>query len=545
MNTSQNPLPKPTVSRKPKRNLAWIWLVPIVAALVGLSLIWSAYNKKGPTITISFATANGLEVGKTQVRFREVVIGMVTDIKLNDQRDNVLVVVELNKDAQGLAHDGSQFWVVKPRIGIGGVSGLGTLLSGAYIAVDSDNPIKDKANKKTFIGLEVPPPIFNDQPGTNFVLNTPDLGSLGSGSPIYFRRIQVGLITDYKLNESGDSVQLNAFVYAPYDKFVSTGARFWNESGIDISVGAQGVQVQTQSLVSILAGGLAFDNFINTKDVAKKNAEFKLYESRKAAQLDPHGMAIKLVMRFDHSTRGLSKGAPVDFEGIDVGSVDNIRLDFDPVKAVFFTMVDATIYPERLGDLYEMMLAEKRTAEDVVQTMSLLVNRGFRAQLKAANILTGQLYITLANFPKAPKASAKPTLPFMMPTLPADSLDKIQEQIASIITKLDHIPFQDIAKQLDNALKQLSIATANIDKNVTPQVTQSLKQVQKTLDNFDSLIAPDSQMTQNLNVLIEELTRSVQSIRAVTDSLQTQPDSILRGRNTKNYSRETLGAEPK
>lgn len=543
--SAEKSFPKPVVSRKPKRNLAWVWLIPIIAALVGLSLIWSAYSKKGPQITISFHSASGLEVGKTQVRFREVVIGTVSDIKLNEKRDNVLVVVDLQKEAQGLAHEGSNFWVVKPRIGLGGISGLSTILSGSYIAVDSDNPINEKPNKTLFVGLENPPPIFNDQPGTKYILKTPDLGSLGPGSPLYFRRIQVGLVTDFKLEDSGSAVEVSIFVNAPYDKYVNAQTRFWNESGIDVSFGAQGLQINTESLMSIIAGGLAFDNFIPGKDPAQKGQQFKLYDSRRAAELDPHGMAIPLVMRFDQSTKGLAKGAPIDFEGIDLGSVDKISLDFDPKSGKFFTMVYSTIYPERLGSLYELMLSDKRTAEDVVQTMSLLVNKGLRAQLRVGNLLTGQLYITVANFPAVAKASAKPQLPFAIPTVASDSFDKLQAQISSIIAKLDKIPYEDIGNQLNVALKQLNKATANIDKNVTPELSQTLKQIQKTLDNFDGLIAPGSPLPQNINIMVEELTRGIQSIRTLSDTLQTQPDSILRGRNTKNYSRETLGATSK
>jgi len=541
---SEKILPKPVVSRKPKRNLAWIWLVPIVAVLIGLSIVWSSYNKRGPTITISFGTANGLEVGKTQVRFRDVIIGIVKDIKLTDHRDGILAIVELQKEAQGFAQEGATFWVVKPRIGVGGVSGLNTLLSGSYIAVDATDPTNTEPNKKSFVGLETPPPLFNDQPGTAFKVKTRNLGSLEPGSPVYFKRIQVGLVTDYELDPSGDAVMVKVFVHAPYDKFVTRTTRFWNASGIDVNIGAQGVEVNTESLMSIVAGGLAFENFGTKADQkpVDKEQPFKLFDNIKEARNQPEGLMMPVVMKFAQSTKGLVKGAPIDFRGVDLGVVDDVQISFDPSTATFSTVVTGSLYFQRLGKEYERILDEKRNLEEVTKTMSDLVATGMRAQLRVGNILSGQLYITLAQFPDGKKLSVKPTLPFNMPTRPSESIEELQSQIGSIVSKLDKIPYEEIGSNLNIALKQFNQLVGNLDRGVAPELTRTLKQLTKVLENVDVLVAPDSALPQNMTIMLEELTRGLHSIRNFTDSLQTQPDSLIRGRNTKTYSRETLGA---
>ena len=537
-------LPQPIVTRKKRRNLAWIWLVPIVAVLIGLSIVWSAYNKRGPTITISFGAATGLEVGKTQVRYRDVVIGLVKDIKLSDQREGVIVTVELQKEAQGFAHETAKFWVVKPRIGAGGVSGLSTLLSGAYIAVDSAEPSNEKLTKKSFVGLENPPPIFNDQPGTSFAIKTNNLGSLESGSPVYYKRVQVGLVTDYALNKAGDAVIINVFVNAPYDKFVTKRTRFWNASGINVSFGAQGVEVNTESIASIVAGGLAFENFgLVEGEPADKAVPFKLFDSIKDARSEPEGLTMPIVMRFAQSTKGLVKGAPIDFRGVDLGVIDDVQIDFDEKTATFATVVTGSLYFHRLGKEYERIVEQKRTVDEVTKTMSDLVAAGMRAQLRVGNILTGQLYVTLAMFPEVKRVSVKPSLPFAMPTRPSDSIEELQSQLGSIVAKLDKVPYEEIGNNLNTALKTVNHLTAGIDKSVAPELVRALKNANVVLEHADSLIAPGSELSQNISVMLEELTRGLHSIRSLTDTLQMQPDAILRGRNTKNYSRETLGAQ--
>lgn len=256
--TPDQPVVLSAAVRKSRSRISWIWLVPLVAALAGLSMVVHAWLKAGPDITIQFDTAEGLVAGQTQVRYKDVVIGTVQRIYFSADRSKVMVEAALNKDAADIARQGTRFWVVRPRLGFSGVSGLGTLLSGAYIDVD----VPKKANaveQDDFVGLETPPPITHDRAGKIFTLRAENLGSLDVGSPVYFRRISVGRVVGYRLEPSGAAVDVDVFVDAPNDRFVTRKTRFWNASGVDVSVNGDGVKMRTESLVSLLLGGVAFD----------------------------------------------------------------------------------------------------------------------------------------------------------------------------------------------------------------------------------------------------------------------------------------------
>jgi paraquat-inducible protein B len=538
--------PLPRVARRPKRSLAWVWFIPLAALLIGLSIVWRGISQKGPTITITFQSAAGIETGKTQIRYRDVVIGLVKSVRLNGMHNGVIVEAELTKDGAAFARDGSRFWVVRPRIGLGGVSGLTTLLSGSYIETDFDTISSSRANQKDFVGLEQPPPITSDRPGSHFVLRSNTLGSLGPGAPIYFRRIQVGLVTGFTLSDSGEHVDLNIFLDAPYDKFVDSSTRFWNESGIDLTIGPQGMNLQTESLLSIIAGGISFASFGKPHPLSDAAKPFKLFESKMAAQAVPEGVAVPIRMRFDQAVRGLSVGAAVAFHGIDIGVVDSVTLDFDVITRRFFTQVEATLYPERLGPVYFEMKVASQTQEDLAASLSEFTSKGLRAQLRTASILTGQLYITLSDFPNLPHSEPpQVSLPFIMPTVPAENLDSIQAQISSIISKIDNIPFEKIADDLDGMVVEFRRLSANLDKNVTPKLASTLTQIEKTVKNLNVLIAPGSPLTTSTESMLQDLKGTLKSLKTLTDGLQANPSEIIRGRAAEPYSRDTLGATRK
>jgi paraquat-inducible protein B len=541
---SSRPLPK--VGHRPKRNLAWVWLIPIVAAVVGASIIWSTISKQGPRITITFQSADGLEEGKTQVRYRSVVIGTVKDIRLSDKIDSVLVEVQLTDDATIFAHEGTTFWVVKPRIGLSGISGLSTLLSGAYIEADTAKSPDAKPTKKNFVGLEQPPPIASDRPGKRFVLRAPDLGSLSAGSPIFYRRIQVGLVTGYRLAEEIKAVDLDIFIDAPYDSYVNASTRFWDESGFDITLSTDGMQINTQSLTSIISGGLSFASFGKIRPLQDNKHVFNLYDSRRSAESVPEGIAVPILMRFDQAARGLKVGAPVDFHGVHIGIISSVALDLDLTTRQFFTSVEATLYPERLGKVYTDMSLKDSTTQDMAESLSVLVGRGLRAQLRTSNILTGQMYVALATFPQAPVGEATVAeIPFKMPTFASDDLDKLQQQITSIVSKLDKIPFESIGQEMDTMIKQIRQLSVNLDKSVTPKLSSTLAEIERATKSLNSLIAPGSPVVANTEAMLEDLRRSLKSLTNLTESLSANPDLLIRGRSTQPYSRDTLGAPGK
>ncbi|MFD2838326.1 MlaD family protein [Azotobacter vinelandii] len=324
-----------------------VWLVPLVAALIGGWLAVKSILDRGPVIDIVFKSAEGLEAGKTKVKYKDVDIGLVTAVSLSRDLRQVLASAELVKDFQPHLVEDTRFWLVKPRISGGSVSGLGTVLSGAYIGVDVG---KSSRAQKTFAALEVPPVIQLDTPGREFVLRSADLGSLAMGSPVFFRRLQVGQVVGYQLDGNGRGVSLRLFVNAPYDRFVTDNSRFWNASGIDVKLGAGGIEVDTQSLASLLLGGVAFETPEESVALpgAAPDTPFELFADRARAMRNPERDVLKMVLLFDESLRGLETGAPVDFRGIAIGEVTAIRVELEPDSRRIVMPVEISLYPERL-----------------------------------------------------------------------------------------------------------------------------------------------------------------------------------------------------
>jgi paraquat-inducible protein B len=527
--------------------ISWIWLVPIVAAIAGLSLLTRTWLESGPTITITFNTAEGLEVGKTPVRYKDVDIGTVRSIRLSDDRSKVIVKADLVKSAASIAREGTQFWVVRPRLGLSGVSGLGTLLSGAYIGVDAPNgktaggKAASDEEKTDFVGLESPPEVTHDRPGKRFTIRATDLGSLDVGSPVYYRRISVGQVIGYQLDSTGHFVNIQIFVDAPNDKFVTGDTHFWNASGVDFTLNADGLKVRTQSLLSVAVGGVAFGqrDEDKTTNPAKADTVFKLYENQATALATPDGEPFPIVMRYDQSIRGLSVGAPVDFNGIVLGQVDAITMDFDRDSKRFFALVHANLYPQRLGAVYARMkaYAAKEDQESAGKPgqrpgdrlLGSMIEHGLRAQLRSSNLLTGQLYVALDVFPHAKPVDFHPSDPAEIPTLPGN-LDQLQQQVASIAAKLDKIPFDKIGQDLQRTLADTSRLMSRLDKQVAPQAEILLKRANKSLADLGNLLAPDAALPVNAQRAMDELSRAARSLRALADYLQANPDALLRGR---------------
>jgi len=534
--TGQGPLggdelPQPVV-RRPRVNASLIWLVPVLAALIGLSLVVNYWLQAGPEITINFQSAEGLDAGKTPVKYKNVVIGRVHKIRLSTDHKSVLVSVALEKSAESFATEGTRYWVVRPRIGLGGVSGIDTLLSGSFIGAD----VGDSSTPQTdFKGLEIPPSVNHGAPGRSFVLHTDDLGSLDIGSPIYYRRIQVGRVVSYQLDPDGKGISLGIFVDGPNDKFVSVSTRFWNASGIDLSLGADGLKVNTQSLASVLAGGIAFLEPRGPHDStpAPELTQYQLFADQATAMAPPDGEPHYFRMRFDQSVRGLTVDAPVEFLGINIGKVVSVNLDYDEKTQGFPVVVGAVVYPQRLGNAYNKLeaLAKARGENpDLSQMMGRLVDHGLRAQARSGNLLTGQLYVALDFLPKSPKVVFDPNAkPLMIPTVPG-SFDKLQEQLAEIVDKIDKIPFESIGKNLDQTLASLNATIQQVNGKTLPEFKNTLKGVQKTMGTANEALSSDSPLQQNLGSTLQELQRAARSLRVLTDYLSGHPEALIRGR---------------
>lgn len=514
-------------------SVSLVWIVPIVAVLVGISLVVHSLMQEGPTITLNFKTGSGLTANKTVVKYRNVVIGTVSDVELSDDQKSVNATIKLVKQAESFTREDSQFWVVRPRIGAGGVSGIDTLLSGDYIGADIG---QSSARAKKFTALENPPPITYGEPGKRFTLRTQNLGSVDIGSPVYYRKIPVGQVVAYALDADGKGVNIEVFIHAPNDAYVTENTRFWNASGIDVNVGANGFAVKTESLSSLLVGGIAFraPEYSPNDQPAGEEKAFDLFEDQQTALAPPSGKAQYLSLRFDQSLRGLKVDAPVEFLGIEFGKVVSVNLDFDVKKRSFPVNVGIVIYPQRLGQAHLKMLeALKHDPNDEAAGIKLIgtfIENGLRAQARSGNLLTGQLYIALDFYPKAEKVVFDSTArPATIPTIPG-SLEQLQEKLESMVNKINQLPIERIAGNLDSNLVELRKGLTQFNAKTLPGVQTTLADVSKTLQSASSTLAEDSPQREQLTQTLDELGRMSRSLRELSDYLGRHPESLLRGR---------------
>jgi len=542
-------LPQATAVPPKRTRISVIWIIPILAALVAIGIAIQRIRSEGPTVTVVFTAAEGIEAGKTFIKYKDVNIGRVTKVELTNDFAKVLVTAKIAKHAAGLMVADAKFWVVRPTISLSGVSGLSTLLSGNYIGFE---PGKSQESEDTFTGLDVPP-VVSGLPGREFILSARDLGSLEIGSPIYYRRLQVGQVIAYDLTPDGKAVQVKVFINAPYDKYVFPTTRFWVASGIDVSLNADGVNVHTESIVALLIGGLAFDvpPFEPPSEPAAPDTVFTLYRDRAFALKAPDAIMKRYVLHFNESLRGLSVGAPVTFLGLPAGEVIGVGLEVDQAKANVRPRVLVTLYPERL--LTRLNTNEERRAEAILLDENarkeflrrLIEERGLRAQLRSGSLLTGQLYVALDYFPKASKvkidlSQATPELPVVPGTLV-----ELEAKLGGIIDKIDKMPLDAIGNDIKKDLESLDQTLASAQKLMTdadaqlvPQFKTALADLQRTLGAVEramnsadaSLLGANAPAQQDLRDALQEFARAARALRLLADQLERQPSSVIRGK---------------
>jgi paraquat-inducible protein B len=535
--SSPPPVPDPVRRRRARWLPSVVWLIPIVAAVVGLSLLMRTLSERGPDIQVTFRTAEGLVPGKTPVRYKDVDIGLVKAVRLAADRSYVVANIALTKDAEGFAVKDSRFWVVRPRLAVSGVSGLETLLSGSYVGVDAG---RSEEEQRQFTGLEEPPVVTTDSSGKQFVLRAADLGSLDIGSPVYYRRVQVGQVVAYQLEPNGRDITLRVFVNKPYDNLVTADTRFWHASGVDLKLDAGGFKLSTQSLVTVLLGGVAFQapDDSPASDAVAENTQFLLAGDQSEAMRAADELAPTLaVLNFDQSVRGLSPGAPVDFRGVVVGQVRSIGIDYVSETKSFRLPVVVELYPARMGFRHRD-LDDQRRARGIVEG---LIKRGLRAQLRTGNLLTGQLYVALDFFPKAGPVNLNLDAPIAELPTTAGALDELQAKLGDIVNKLGKVPFDEIGQDLRTAVGTLNTTLASADKlvrqlqgDVAPQVLAALQDARKTLNAANGTLASDAPLQQDTRRMMQELTRTAVSLRALTDYLERHPEALLRGKTEKD-----------
>jgi paraquat-inducible protein B len=551
----------PTAAKRRQRRIPLIWLVPLVTALIGAWLAWDTLSKKGPTITIEFTNAGGLTPGQSQLKFKDVPLGTVKAIDISPDFTKVLVTVETTREAEPMLTDKTIFWIVKPQLFAGRISGLDTLLSGSYIGM---LPSAEKGRaKRHFVGNVDPPILETSIPGTVFKLETKRIGSISLGSPIFYRDIEVGAVLGWDLADMARHVTVHAFVRAPFDQYVHEDSLWWDASGVSVKLESNGIKVQLESIRALLLGGIAFDTDPDRKSkTAAADQVFPLYPTRDAANNAGYGRRLHMLSYFEASVAGLQVGADVTLHGLKIGEVTDLGLVFDAQRQRIVVPVHYVVEADRVEGVAGQYanVAPGFVAEEMVR-------RGFRATLDTSSILTGGKVLALRYIADAPPAElGHQGDEYVVPSSETGGLDTITRSAAELLGKINSIDFAAIGKsitgtakgldelvnseQLKRTMASLQVAVADAQDFMRKLNTDSgpalarLPQIAKSLD--DSLVqvnrlaaslntgyGDNSRFSREIDRLLPQLNETARSFRALADLLSRNPEALLLGRTNK------------
>lgn len=525
-----------------------VWLIPVLTLVIGGWLIFRTLADQGPVATIEFRTAAGIEAGRTRVKYKSVDLGVVEQVQFAEDFSKIMVRVRFDPGMDNLLRRNTRFWVVRPELSLRGASGLETLISGAYIQIDPG----PGSPQRHFVGLEEQPLITADEAGRTVTLVTERLGGLDAGSPVYYRGILAGEVLGRELASDRHSIYISAFIRDPFDQLVRGNSRFWNVSGMDVGFGADGPEVRMESLQSLIFGGIAFETPEQAEQVTANVEDllFTLHGSYREIEERAYIRKLNFVLHFDGSVRGLTAGAPVEFRGIRVGSVRDVRLELNPETLDFNLPVVVEIEPERIMDV-----TRGPAPEAVLQS---LVERGLRARLQTGSLLTGQLYVELDMYPESElrlRASGGIGYP-ELPTLPG-AMETITASIEKLVGQLDAVALDEIASNLlgtlegTNALAnapELQRMLGDVEdamaalRGILQQVEASdleatlvaargtLENLERTLGVAAAALDPQAPMHYNLVRMFTELEETARAIRALVEMLEREPQAVIFGR---------------
>jgi paraquat-inducible protein B len=510
-----------------RRRFSFVWAIPIIAAIIAGYLGYRTIIEQGPVLTLSFDTAQGLAAGQTQVKYKAVALGTVDSIDLSSDNSHVIVKVRMNNVGRRFLTSHARFWVVRPRFTPSDLSGLDTLVSGAFIAVDPGLP--GGHSQVSFIGLEEPPGVRSNEPGHTYVLKADSIGSLDTGSPVFYRDVQVGEVLGYDLGNGLGPVTVNVFVRAPFDNLVKAQSHFWNASGITAALSGGGFHLEFQSLQAIVSGAVAFDIPPDAQASAPSadNSVFYLYHSEDDANAAGYQTNIPLVAYFTSSVAGLQDGAPVDVLGIQVGQVTDVRLMVGLPNGGVKVRVAMDLQPERV-------MPKTNAAPATIDTATILqnmVNQGMRAELETASYVTSQKEISLSIIPGAgPAPLQREGDAFVLPSH-SGGLDNAIASLTDISAKLDKIPFEKIGENLNTLLITTNRTLGGKQmKQTLTSLSQTLNSANATLNGVNQDYGNDSDFQRSLQQLLQEANAAMQSIKQLTDYLNRNPQALLLGR---------------
>ncbi len=553
----------PQAQRVPRR-LSAIWLAPVFALAVVAWLSWHTLMQRGPAISIRFTSAEGLTAGETEIRHKGVRVGTVESFELSPDLSEVIVHARMTHDVSAHLRASTRFWIVTPRVGTSGISGLNTLVSGAYIEMYPG----DGDPQREFVGLEDPPLLQPDAPGRAFTLTEDELGAIGPGTPVNYRGVQVGQVEGYALDANGRHVNIYAFIRAPYDALIHDDTRFWDASAIDVSAGPQGIRVRLNSLQQLVTGAIGFDTPLppsleapiqsvgqaiaqqaagkqlpanaaaRAAPEAAADKVYPLFDSQATALRNHSGPRLMYALRFDESAAGLQAGTAVQLQGVEIGEVTQATLVYDAASGALYESASMNIDPSvvQLAGVPHASAAEQSSA--VRAGLARLVARGLRARLITANFLTGQKVIALDIAPGAPGATLDAHAP--TPQFPTTHGADIDAMMQSLQNTLHHIDQATAGPALGNAVKNLDATLSHLEqitRDLQPQIKPLIQSLRATADaaqqaaqSAGSTLGPDGALATQLPGLMQQLSEAARSIRELADFLDRHPEALLRGR---------------
>ncbi|GAB2648816.1 intermembrane transport protein PqiB [Vibrio panuliri] len=521
-----------------RTNLSAVWLVPLVALGIGIWMLFEYVNSTGPEVTLIMSDASGIEVGKTQIKSLNVKVGVVTDVKLGANYENIVVKAQMDKDAERMLREDSQFWIVEPRVGKEGISGLETLLSGAYIQLQ---PGKSQQRKTRFEVLDVPPVAPPNAQGIRVILNHELAGQLNVGDPVIYQGFTAGRVEKVTIDAEKRIANYQLFIFEPFDALVRTASQFWLNSGVDLQLNAEGFKVRIDSIESLLGGGVSFGTLEKDNPgvvVEKDYQEYPLYDDKGDAEEGIYRQSLSFVVMFSDSLRGLKVGAPVEFRGLKIGTVTKVpwkRAQLDEGLDVSKIGVKIKIEPRRIF--------EHDNSLEKAQLLALFKQEfanGLRAKLHTGSLLTGALYVDLDYVePEANFVTQEIDGYTVFPSMQSE-LAEVQTKMMEILNNLSELPLGESVSSLNRSLSELektliaaektmnSIRTmveSDETQSLPQEVKQSLQELQRTLDSFNS----NSSVYQNLDDSLIELEKTMKALQPVLKKIDQKPDVLIFG----------------
>lgn len=524
----------PEAAVKAPNRFALIWLVPLAAAALAIYLGWETLAARGPLVTITFSNGQGLSAGQTRVEHKAVDIGTVQQVTLSQDYTRVVAKVRFTKNATPMLTSNARFWVVRPRFSLTDISGLQTLVSGSYIAIDPGAP--GGKPQTAFTGLDQPPGVQSDQPGKVFTLRAPRLGWLETGAPVFYHDIDVGRLIDYQEPGMGKSILMHVFIKTPYDSYVRTDTHFWNSTGLAANLGPNGLHVAVESVQALLAGGINFATFGDASQSPPPgpDAVFHLFDSYDDAENAGFRDNIRYVTYFNQSVAGLEAGSAVDLFGIRVGTVTKTQLLISQQTDVPTVRVEFDVQPERV------FVHSNVPAGAPLEITRRLVANGMRAQIDTGNLITGQEVIGLDMVPNAPPAEVRQEGERIEMPSHGGGLGSLTTTLSDIASRLDAIPLDKLGNNANGLLQALRTLSETANATLKPlarevptlseRLDAMTTNANRLMESLQSGYGAGSDTHANLQELTAEATEAVRSIRELTSYLRNNPGAVIWGR---------------